>query len=161
MVRRCAHASARLRRGEAPRRHLFRMADPLRQSRALLHAGRAPVPRASSSREAPTELKAGAPYKHSTLTHKPCIQKEKGDCASPTYIVFGGECWLGRPPVLSRSLSDVRGCESLPRQVEACLPAGGVAQILVPFCGSMGFLRSHSFVPPLMVGYWSIWHPEP
>ncbi len=42
-----------LRRAEAPRRHLAGLADRLRRPRALLHAGRAPLPGARAARRGP------------------------------------------------------------------------------------------------------------
>ena len=46
-------ARARLRRAQAPRRHLAGLADRLRRARAVLHAGRAAVPGARRPRRGP------------------------------------------------------------------------------------------------------------
>ena len=57
-------AAQGLRRGAPPRRHLARVAHRLRGARAVLHAGRASVPRARPARRRPDRAAASAPYAH-------------------------------------------------------------------------------------------------
>ncbi len=73
-------APAGLRRVAPPRRHLARVADQLRGSRAVLHPGRAPVPGARRARRGPHRRRRRARRTASRpVEHEPRIQQLSDD----------------------------------------------------------------------------------
>ena len=70
---------------QPPRRHLARLADPLRGPRAVLHAGR--LDGARRRGEDPTEPPASAPYPYPPVSHEPRIQQLVDDLRPPASAV--------------------------------------------------------------------------
>jgi hypothetical protein len=68
--------------------HLAGVADSLRRDGALLHRGRADLPRARRARRGPTEPPAGAPYPFPAVSHEPRIQQLSDDLEAAGHHPF-------------------------------------------------------------------------